>query len=173
MHCTDKPQSLVGEIVDVWQDGRLYRRAVVDTRCWTGAVYGLLLRPRASGNYRYTIRSSLLRRSTSGVRLRQSDFLGRDHPPWSHSAVHSRSRTIRGLLNNAVGPDLLNPRSSAASRAAGPDSIIPENLPHVTMLIPVALERRQGILVIQRDYGKYTVRVDQEVPCGMIHESRQ
>jgi hypothetical protein len=43
----------------------------------------------------------------------------------------------------------------------------------VNTLIPAALERRQGILVIQRDYGKYTVRVDQEVPCGMIHESRQ
>lgn len=41
----------------------------------------------------------------------------------------------------------------------------------VNTLIPVALERRQGILVIQRDYGKYTVRVDQEVPCGLIHES--
>lgn len=43
----------------------------------------------------------------------------------------------------------------------------------VNMLIPAALERRQGILVIQRDYDKYTVRVDQEVPCGMIYESRQ
>jgi hypothetical protein len=43
----------------------------------------------------------------------------------------------------------------------------------VNTLVPAALERRQGILVIQRDYGKYTVRVDQEVPCGMIHESRQ
>lgn len=42
----------------------------------------------------------------------------------------------------------------------------------VTTLIPAALDRGQGILVIQRDYGKYTVRVDQEVPCGMIHEAR-
>lgn len=42
----------------------------------------------------------------------------------------------------------------------------------VNTLIPAALERRQGILVIQRDYVKYTVRVDQEVPCGMIYESR-
>lgn len=43
----------------------------------------------------------------------------------------------------------------------------------VNTLIPAALERRQGILVIQRGYGRYTVRVDQEVPCGMIHESCQ
>lgn len=42
----------------------------------------------------------------------------------------------------------------------------------VNILIPAALEQRQGILVIQRDYGRYTVRVDQEVPCGMIHETR-
>lgn len=43
----------------------------------------------------------------------------------------------------------------------------------VNRLIPAALERRQGILVIQRDYGRYTVLISQEVPCGMIHESCQ
>lgn len=42
----------------------------------------------------------------------------------------------------------------------------------VNKLIPAALEHRQGILVIQLDYGKYTVRVDPEVPCGTIQESR-
>jgi hypothetical protein len=46
-----------------------------------------------------------------------------------------------------------------------------ERIDHaVNLLIPVALERKQGILVIQRDYGKFTVRVDQEVPCGVTHE---
>lgn len=40
-------------------------------------------------------------------------------------------------------------------------------------LIPVALERRQGILVIQRDLGAYIVRVDPEVPCGITLESRR
>jgi hypothetical protein len=49
-----------------------------------------------------------------------------------------------------------------------------EKLNHaVSRLIPAALERRQGILVIQRDYGKYTVRVDHEVPCGTTRESRE
>ncbi len=43
----------------------------------------------------------------------------------------------------------------------------------ISSLIPAALERRQGILVIQRDYGKYTVRVDHEVPCGTTLESRE
>lgn len=43
----------------------------------------------------------------------------------------------------------------------------------ISRLIPAALERRQGILVIQRDYGKYTVRVDQAVPCGTTLESRE
>ncbi|MEV7574375.1 hypothetical protein AB0P28_14880 [Pseudarthrobacter sp. NPDC089323] len=48
-----------------------------------------------------------------------------------------------------------------------------EKLTHaVNALIPAALECNQGILVIQRDYGTYTVRVDQEVPCGMTYESR-
>ncbi|MDQ0799382.1 hypothetical protein [Arthrobacter sp. SLBN-112] len=42
----------------------------------------------------------------------------------------------------------------------------------VNVLIPFALEHKQGILVIQRDYGKYIVRVDQEVPCGVTHETR-
>lgn len=43
----------------------------------------------------------------------------------------------------------------------------------ISRLIPAALERRQGILVIQRDYGRYTVRVDHEVPCGTTREARE
>lgn len=43
----------------------------------------------------------------------------------------------------------------------------------VNTLIPAALERKQGIAVIQRDYGKYTVSVHERVPCGTIRESRQ
>ncbi|MFJ6377947.1 hypothetical protein ACIQH9_19790 [Pseudarthrobacter oxydans] len=43
----------------------------------------------------------------------------------------------------------------------------------ISRLIPAALERGQGILVIQRDYGMYTVRVDHEVPCGATWESRE
>lgn len=43
----------------------------------------------------------------------------------------------------------------------------------VSRLIPAALQRRQGILVIQRDHGQYTVRVDQEVPFGTTRESRE
>ena len=42
----------------------------------------------------------------------------------------------------------------------------------VNMLIPAALERGQGILVVQVDYGRYTVRIDEHVPCGVTHESR-
>ncbi|WP_285251188.1 hypothetical protein [Pseudarthrobacter sp. fls2-241-R2A-168] len=42
----------------------------------------------------------------------------------------------------------------------------------ISRLIPAALEHRQGILVIQHNYGKYTVRVDHEVPCGTTRESR-
>jgi hypothetical protein len=47
--------------------------------------------------------------------------------------------------------------------------------PHhaVNVLIPAALERRHGILVIHHDYGKYIVRIDPGVPCGMIQEVRQ
>jgi len=40
----------------------------------------------------------------------------------------------------------------------------------VNALIPSALERKQGILVIQHGYGRYTVRIDHEVPCGVTHE---
>lgn len=74
---------------------------------------------------------------------------------------------IDHLLNSAL------PLSLEVLTAEEPRSK-DEKLTHaVNTLIPAALERRQGILVIQRAYGKYTVRVDQEVPCGMIHESRQ
>lgn len=43
----------------------------------------------------------------------------------------------------------------------------------VIRLIPAALARRPGILVIQRDYGNYTVRIDHEVPCGTTRESHE
>lgn len=43
----------------------------------------------------------------------------------------------------------------------------------VHRLIPAALERGQGILVIRHDYGKYTVRVDPDVPCGTTQECRR
>lgn len=43
----------------------------------------------------------------------------------------------------------------------------------VSRLMPAALQHRQGILVIQRDYGKYTIRVDQGVPFGTTRESRE
>lgn len=43
----------------------------------------------------------------------------------------------------------------------------------ISRLIPAALARRQGILVIQRDYGNYTVRIDHEVPCGTTLESHE
>ena len=41
----------------------------------------------------------------------------------------------------------------------------------ISRLIPTALERRQGILVIQRDYGKYTVRVDHECHAAQLGSS--
>lgn len=43
----------------------------------------------------------------------------------------------------------------------------------VNRLIPAALEHGQGILVVEHDYGQYTVRVDPEVPCGTTRESRR
>lgn len=43
MHCTDQWQSLVGEIVEVWLDGGLYRRGQVDDAMPDGS--GLWLAP--------------------------------------------------------------------------------------------------------------------------------
>lgn len=43
----------------------------------------------------------------------------------------------------------------------------------VDRLIPVAFERRHGILVSQRAIGMYTVQVDPSVPCGTIQEDRR
>ena len=45
MHCTDQWQSLVGEIVEVWFDGGLYRRGLVDAAMPDGS--GLWLAPEA------------------------------------------------------------------------------------------------------------------------------
>ncbi len=42
----------------------------------------------------------------------------------------------------------------------------------VDRLIPAAFERRHGILVTQREWGRYTIQVDPGVPCGTIHEKR-
>ncbi|MDQ0823305.1 hypothetical protein QFZ79_001049 [Arthrobacter sp. V4I6] len=42
----------------------------------------------------------------------------------------------------------------------------------VDRVIPAALRCRHGILVTQRDRGRYTVQVDPGVPCGTIHEKR-
>jgi hypothetical protein len=70
-------------------------------------------------------------------------------------------------------PNLVLPLSLEVTAVEEPRSKDEKLNRAVNALIPAALERRQGILVIQRDYGKYTVLIDQEVPCGMIHESRQ
>ncbi|MGO4238282.1 hypothetical protein [Pseudarthrobacter sp. YAF2] len=42
----------------------------------------------------------------------------------------------------------------------------------VQQMIPTALERRQGILVTHIFPNKYTVEVDQGVPCGLTREKR-
>lgn len=39
-------------------------------------------------------------------------------------------------------------------------------------LIPQALKRRSGILVMQRSATAYAVKIDSSVPCGQIHEKR-
>lgn len=39
-------------------------------------------------------------------------------------------------------------------------------------VIPIALERRQGILVRQISPNHYTVEADKGVPCGEIQEQR-
>lgn len=46
MHRTDQWQSLVGEIVEVWHDGGLYRRGLVDDAMLDGS--GLWLAPEAA-----------------------------------------------------------------------------------------------------------------------------
>lgn len=101
-----------------------------------------------------------------------------------------RSNQIRrtGLVSHRPHLSLANPAFPLTAAHHCPNAVLPLSLEvtveepgtkdeklnrAVNTLIPAALERRQGILVIQRDYGKYIVRVDQEVPCGMIHESRQ
>jgi hypothetical protein len=45
MHCTDQWQSLVGEFVEVWLNGRLYRQGLVDDAMFDGS--GLWLAPEA------------------------------------------------------------------------------------------------------------------------------
>lgn len=85
----------------------------------------------------------------------------------SHLSVASAASQIMG------GSYFPSPLSLSLEVTVEEPGIRDEKLNHaINILIPSALERRQGILVIQRDYGKYTVRVDPEVPCGMTLESR-
>ncbi|MFC0458307.1 hypothetical protein ACFFGR_17415 [Arthrobacter liuii] len=43
----------------------------------------------------------------------------------------------------------------------------------VSRLIPAALQCRQGILVMQHNHDKYTIRIDQEVPFGTTREASE
>lgn len=42
----------------------------------------------------------------------------------------------------------------------------------VERLIPQALKKRSGILVMQHSATAYGVKIDSSVPCGQIHEKR-
>ncbi|BCW58630.1 hypothetical protein [Arthrobacter sp. StoSoilB20] len=42
----------------------------------------------------------------------------------------------------------------------------------VDRLMPLAFERRHGILVTQQALDLYIIQVDPSVPCGTIHEKR-
>ena len=85
-------------------------------------------------------------------------------------------RSETGAVFSLIGADLpgdVSPLCLEVTIVEEPRSKDEKISRAVNSLIPIALERRQGILVIRRDYGKYTVRVDGDVPCGMIHESRE
>jgi hypothetical protein len=76
------------------------------------------------------------------------------------------------LTSGDLFPNPALPLSLEVITLDGPQSKDEKLNRAINRLIPAALERRQGILVIQRDYGKYTVRVDPEVPCGTTREFR-
>lgn len=77
------------------------------------------------------------------------------------------------LTGGNLFPNLALPLSLEVITAEEPQSRDEKLNGAISRLIPAALERRQGILVIQRDYGKYIVRVDHEVPCGTTRESSE
>ncbi|SDW89941.1 hypothetical protein SAMN04487912_105289 [Arthrobacter sp. cf158] len=84
----------------------------------------------------------------------------------SHNSLSLVTSAVFSITDNDISP-----LASLEVTVEEPGSR-DEKLNHaVDTLMPAALERKQGILVIQRDYGKYVVRVDQDVPCGVTQES--
>lgn len=43
----------------------------------------------------------------------------------------------------------------------------------VDSLIPIAVERRHGILVTQHNSARYTLETSPSIPCGTIREQRR
>lgn len=91
----------------------------------------------------------------------------------SHHPYQLVSGASFSFTGHEVFPIPALPLSLEVITLEGPQSRDEELNRAVRRLIPAALERREGILVIQRGYGKYTVRVDQEVPFGTTKESRR
>lgn len=89
------------------------------------------------------------------------------HSPHSTATDDSRVTSTDPL----TGAETL-PLSLAVTSTEDPRSRDSKLSAAVNQLIPAALERRQGILVMEHDAGKYTVQVAPEVPCGTIHEKR-
>ena len=90
----------------------------------------------------------------------------------SHTSHVSEATAALPMMDGDQFPGLSLPLSPEVITVEEPGRR-DEKLNHaVNVLIPATLERNQGILVIQRDYGKYTVRIDQEVPCCVTEESR-
>lgn len=90
----------------------------------------------------------------------------------SYNAHEPETSTTFSLTDGGLFPSPGLPFSLEVITLEEPQSRDEKLNRAISRLIPAALERRQGILVIRRDYGKYTVRVDKEVPCGTTRESR-
>lgn len=91
----------------------------------------------------------------------------------SYNLHEPEASVASSLTGGAVFPSPALPLSLEVVALEEPQSRDEKLDRAISRLIPAALERRQGILVIQRDYGKYTVRVDHEVPYGTTRESRE
>ena len=91
----------------------------------------------------------------------------------SYKLHESEAGAAFSLTGGGVFPSQALPLSLEVITLEEPQSRDEKLNRAISRLIPAALERRQGILVIQRGYGKYTVRIDHKVPYGTTRESRE
>ena len=90
----------------------------------------------------------------------------------SHQQDQASTNKIPDAATSSPGESPALPDTLVVKTTSNPLSRDSALSDAVDLLIPAALERRQGILVTECGRASYLVQVDPTVPCGTIYEKR-